>query len=110
MRRLGRIAPRRRHGLYRAPAVEYGAGTWLARRRGAHTRSRQSSDPPESESGAYDRASSAGLRRQTSTAVAASTRVTFSISLTSTHASSSSALPRLVAGPYSRHGIPAFHR
>ena len=43
--------------------------------------------------------SSAGLRWQTSSAVTASTRVTFSISLTSTHASSSSALPRMVAGP-----------
>src|SRR5262249_33243777 len=57
-----------------------------------------------------ERASSDGLRRHTSTAVAARTRVTFSISLTSTHASSSSALPRIVAGPYRRHGIPAFQR
>src|SRR5207253_2468984 len=55
-------------------------------------------------------ASSAGLRRHTSTAVTASTRVTLSISLTSTQASSSSALPRIVAGPYSRHGMPAFQR
>src|SRR5438105_10103831 len=55
-------------------------------------------------------ASSAGFLRQTSSAVTASTRVTFSISLTSTQASSSSALPRIVAGPYSRHGMPAFQR
>ena len=38
-------------------------------------------------------------RRQTSSAVTASTRVTVSISLTSTQASSSVSLPRMVAGP-----------